>query len=244
MKETSLTTNKVITDIQAFSDVFGDIDFSKLNSVIEALAGKGEKLSMEEKKSALEIIDSWEEDIINSLRIREQEMKQFLNYFDIDKYNQWYHDSSKRVLSFEQEATLAEKTETKEYFEKLCTAKAALDLLKKEAPEELEPTSLDQTVEDRLQKEADFKLQKAKYQINLDQAKRKCRNAEKVWLSAMNQNSYIKDILFKAKSYQRNLQKFTQECSNKSNLAKLNITINSAEVRDSLKELLNFKITF
>lgn len=62
----SSNQTQVATNINEF---FGNIDFSKLSASIQALANRQTNLSCMEKKSAGEVIDEWNKNVLDKIRI-------------------------------------------------------------------------------------------------------------------------------------------------------------------------------
>src|SRR5210317_1544136 len=90
-----------INEVAMFDDLFGDIDFSTLNSSIETLGEVSRDLSDEEKGKAVSILTEWEQNVIERLELRKNDIELFISFM-YDKGQGYYY----RDRDFENETGL------------------------------------------------------------------------------------------------------------------------------------------
>ena len=231
-----------LSEVAMFNDLFGDIDFSTLNSSIETLGEVSRDLSDEEKAKAVGILTEWESNVLERLNIRKEDIDSFVNFMH-DKNTGYYY----RDRDFEMEvgidglADLAEKTNTTELFQKYVDAKEKVEDLVFEKPEE-EVDDITQTYEEREIAKRKYQLEKAKHEIRCHKAERDVVVTRRTWLRAMMSNEEMRNMLKQVNSYKRKLTKFKSDCKAKSQNARLSVAISSQKARKSLKELLDFAV--
>ena len=59
---------------------------------------------------------------------------------------------------------------------------------------------------------------------------------------ALSETPEIQEIIRRIKSFQKKSKSFKTACNDKSRLAKINVTISDENVREALKEIIDFKI--
>lgn len=220
---------------QLVPELFKDIDFNGLNNAIESMAQASGELTAEDKELARGIIGEWEQSVIQRLYTKQGEMQSFIGFF-----NASLNDLHLGHLAFEEFSDeLAAKTSTEDLLKKVIITKDAVDKHIGEQPErpiKSEITSFEEDV--KAQKEYEAKA--AIHEMKSKRLYKEHAVAVGDWKRAMNDTQIVKDLLTQARKFTRGADKMRQTATDKSQLAKLNISIASKTARDSLKELLKF----
>ena len=218
---------------QIFGINFGDVNLNELNNTIESLAEHSETLSAEEKTAAIGIIDSWNKNVVQRLYAHRDDMNQFTSFFG-GYYN--------NLITENQQLILAKYTHTEILFSEYLQVKREFDKLKEAAP--VVPDADDDMSKLEIAKAyKDYEYNRAVYNNQFNKVNRRFNKAYKAWLDEVKKDPEITAALDKSNKYNRNLNKLINDCESKANLAKLNVTISSSTVRDSLKSLLDFVTT-
>lgn len=215
-------------------DIFKDVDFTTLNASITALATHNGALSDKDKEFAVQTIATWEDSVISRLNLKATEASNLLQALDTSVSSVWY-------LSEDEFEALVVASGTESFYETYLDAIEELEALKAAKPEQ-PVVDLDTTLEEQLVAKRDYELAYQKSTIQINRAERNVQSTMKSLKVAMNQNDSIKELVVRVRKYQRNVNKFKNECTEKSQLAKISVTISSQEIRDALKDLLNFSI--
>jgi phage anti-repressor protein len=236
------TTTSTAVALVTEMSLFKDIDFSKLNSTIEALAENNQLLSGEEKALAVEVISDWTKGVIEKLEKNQMDMNSFLTFFDGQYRNNHYNGRYYAAgIDKARELEIAELTKTMKLYEKYLIAQEVLEDLRMTLP--MHPVeNVDETKAEHVIRVKDYERESAIIGLDIKREERVSTLAYQAWKKAVNANPDIKTLIKKAKVYTSNIDNMYTECKNKGNLAKLNVTISSATVRASLKELLNFSV--
>lgn len=216
-------------------DIFNGLDFSKLNKTITALATHNGDLTVQEKEFAVKTIEEWETGIIGELGNKEAEAYTILDVLSTSPRYSGYYDED--FLE-----RMVEATGLQASYQKFLDAKAAYEYLTKNAPQyPVEDLSL--TLEESLKQKNDFKLEQAKHKIQASKLERNASVAFSQLKEELNAQDSVKELIKRITKFKRNVSKLKRECTEKSQLAKINVTINSSEIREALAELMNFSIS-
>lgn len=216
-------------------NLFGDIDFNGLNNAIENMAEASGELDKEEKELACSIIDDWNESVVERLRRKEHEMNGLISFFDPKSPHTYIAGMDIEEFG----PVLAEKTNTAELYEKYQASTKSLEDLRKEEPErpiKSESTSFEEDIKAQKEYEAKYSI----YSLKRARLERERNKAIGEWKLAMNETETVKELIKSARKFTRGVNGMYQQAQDKSQLAKLNISISSSSARESLKELLTF----
>ena len=229
------------SNIVIFNDLFGDIDFSTLNGSIESLAKASGTLGEDEKRAATDILHQWEENVLERLEDRKSDIENFLNFLAGREHYGYRYEYLEDEMGMDAFADLSKKTKTMKEFKSYLEAKEAFETFLLNAPEE--PVD-DVTVsyEDKELERREYELLRTKYEIGKKKASRKIILTRRTWIKALVANEEVRKLMGNLASYKRKLNKFKGDCKAKSQNARLNVAISSQEVREAIKELLDFAI--
>jgi len=235
-----ITKNKAA---MALPELFSDFNFEDLNKSIEVLANTNRDLSEDEKQSAVVIVEDWEQNVIQRLNDHKENLSAFVEYLDLDNLyesNRYYH-RNEYELDEDQRKELAAQTGTVAELQVFIDAQDELRIFKntRPDPEDL-ADDLESSLEDRITARKDAEKDMAIWETKVQRLERKERKAMLAWKRALRENPDIQKLLAYVRKYKRNMSKFTNECTSKSQLARLNISISSEETRTALRELLEF----
>lgn len=217
------------------SDLFRDIDFKGISQAIENIGNHNGTLGVEEKEMASELVAQWEQDVVTRLRDKGHEMNEFVQFF-----NTGYEGRVSQQERLEDiGADLAAKTNTYNEYTALVQTLEDLEDLHQQRP--IQPIEReDRTYKEKLEEEKKFQLDMAKYNLAVTKKNRELYQYETAWKKLLKQNKEVAELIKKAKEYNKSVSKFQQNCHDKAQVAKLNIMISNQDVRQSLRELLDF----
>lgn len=217
----------------AFPVLFGDgPDFSMLNKVIDDLGKASGSISEQEKVFATDIICSWEQNVIQAIALKGEEARSLLNSLD-PKITQC-------MIAIDQLEAIAIATGNKDLFDDYVAKQEALDLL--ENPYYGKPRAISDTVEEAITKEAQQAAEREVYEIKKGHLRFEAMTALRKLKLAVNKDDQVKELITRIKRYSRNMKAFELDCRNKSQVAKISISISSEDARNALKELLTTNI--
>lgn len=220
--------------------MFSDVNFSTLNGAISALAARPENaLSDADKESARGIILSWNNSVLEAIDNKLNYMRSVSNFFQ--EKTGYYHNSS-TILADDEELALAQATDTMQlysrYLEEIEAQKDHLDS-KPEKPE----YALNTSIEDKLESESAYDLSITKYNIEKNRLERSVASKQSAWKREMRNHPYVKEMLSKVRKFENSIRDLKNEAKQKSQLAILNISIDTPETRESLRQMIEFSIT-
>lgn len=224
----------------AMPGLFVDFNFSDLNKSIETLASSGKDLTPEEKGSAVKIVEEWEGRVIERLRVHARDLEAFIEYLDPStlRHGYWHRDFD---LDKDQMLALAGQTGTIDSLQMYLDSRDRLEQHELAKPMDSSLTDDDtMSYEERITIRKDQEKEWALWELQKKRMERSSDLALYDWKKSMQENDDIKKLIAYARQYKRNLGKFTRECQDKSQLARLNISISSVDTREALKELLKF----
>lgn len=216
-------------------NIFGDIDFTTLNKTITALGNSSNQLSEKEKGYAIEAISTWESSVIHRLADKEQEANTYIDFLNVNSncfspYNMPKEDIELLIEAVGLQDLYQEYVAKMEEWNSLPT------------PEE-PVIDLTMTLMEQMEIRTDYELQRKVWETTRTKLSREAYNLMRKLKIELNNKPEIQELLVRMKKYKRNVSKFKNECVEKSQLAKINVTISSEEVKDSLRDLLNFSVT-
>lgn len=233
---------QVATNINEF---FGNIDFSKLSASIQALANRQTNLSCMEKKSAGEVIDEWNKNVLDKIRIEEDNITTFLSAIAPTGYRTHSGISSliDTQMFIPELEFIIDKIGMRQQYEELEDTMAeysAAEALLNNTQNVVRDTTT--TVEDEILQAKDIKLERIKKQAAVTRIGNKIAKLNTEIIMAINAD---KDIIKSLKLLRRkttDLKKAELKCSDVASLAKINVTIDDANIRDTLRDIINFSL--
>lgn len=236
----------VVTKTQPanLTEFFGNIDFAKLNASIAALANRGE-LTKVEKKSALEIIDSWNKNVIEKINIEKSKLDDFLSAIQPG-----YKYGGKQISSLITEQLyideleyLVDKVGMTQVYEELQDAIDEYNCtVTMQKSKQNIVIDLDTTVEQEILQRADVEKENIKLNAAVTRAGNKVAKLDAKIIDAINADKDILKGLRTLKKKSAMMRTAAVECTDMAELAKINVTIDDANVRDALKDLIAFKL--
>ena len=228
-----------LAQINAF---FGDIDFNKLNDTISQLANR-QKLTKVEKTSALEIIDSWNTNIIGKLDIEKDSITQFINaLYGVGRQNgisdlissQAHIDELELLIDYiganEQYDTLIDTMDQYAVVSGVLQNQPRLVI-------DLESTKAEEIIQYK-----DLQLEQIKVDAECKRLGNKIARLNTEIAKMLVADKDVQTLIRGLKKKATAMNKMKTECTDKAQLAKINVTIDDNNVRDALKDLINFKI--
>lgn len=222
--------------------ILNEVDFEGLNNIIDKLGNNSNVLTVEEKQAASEIINEWQNDVIDKLQHKYHETSGVLAFFGVDDNSYRFWGNKNTEFTEDQKMILAEQTDTKELYEKCEQLLVEIQDHQLERPDNyIEDPDLSYNA-NLLARKDNEKLHML-YNMEHTKLTKAREKAEATWIKALKKDKKIKDLISTTRKYNNNIEKLKSDCKNKSNLAKLGINVSSLETREALKELLSFAKT-
>lgn len=224
--------------------LFNDIDFNGLNNALDKMGDSSASLSIEEKNMAVGVILEWEGSVVKRLHEKNQEMSSFLSFFNITPtryYGYGYGSNSIYEMDEDKMEGLAHNTNTINEYRAYAEAKAVLERfqqLRPSQPEEDEAVSY----KDNFIALKDYEVAMLKYNIELKKLMKDVSTKERAWKDLLQENEGIKELIKKAKKFNKGLNGLIDQCKSKTQIAKLNISISSKDARVAIRELMDFTL--
>lgn len=236
-KKTTTTALATTTDCTDVANQFFNIDFDAMNTVIDKLANRNQ-LSKIEKKEANKIIDTWNENVVDKLNIESGRIDRFISAITGTIrsgipaliQNQEFITELEMLISF---AGLDDE------YAAMCDT--VNDYMIAEAARRNIPPvdeDLNTTAGQRilLQRDYDYKMAETTAEVNKIGNQLIRQNLEIT--SALMANADVKNLINQLKKRSTSMMKMKTTCTDKAQMAKINITIDDTGVRDTLKELI------
>lgn len=220
---------------------FFNVDFNAMNTIIDKLANRNQ-LSKVEKKEANNIIDTWNDNVIQKLQMESNNITEF-----VDAINGTAFEGIPSLIRNQQFIseleTLINIAGLNNEYDEMCDtvndyvqAEAALKNIPA-VDDDLDTTQGDLII---MQRNHDYNVAKATAEMKKIGNKLIRQNI--TMTQALTSNNDVKKLLTQLKRRATNMKKMMTTCTDKAQLAKINITIDDAGVRDSLKELIELTL--
>ena len=242
-KTTAIAVAKPQPDIQSVLSLFSDLDISALNTAIEELGKRNNKLSGKEKKYGLEVVNQWERSVIAELNDERSKVTTFIGYMKNFSSNYRYLIDNPDYIEPTRQCIILAGLE-----DKLDDLKAALDevafaeeevnIIRKNGAEVNESLTELERLEAQHAMEKDLLLKNNA----LSKARRNLNRIVSEFSIKLNSNPDVKDVLSKLTSFTRTLTKNTTEATRKANAAKLAISIDDPDLRSKLNALISVSL--
>jgi len=212
--------------------MFVDMDFDTLNGAIEQLGTFSGKLTDKEKELAVNILTDWEKNVIDKVSVKKRELKDVISFVK----GGYLYDTE---FTFKISTKLAEVSNTEDLFNIYIENKQKLIEFEQEIPvKPLHNPSLTEFENDEIYRDYVFELTKSNATIKL--FKYNMTLSHRQWFNKMKKSQEVITITGEMDAYLVKLTKYNTECKDKSQLAKVNISIANEDVRNSIKEIINF----
>ena len=242
--ETSIVAaNQAATSINQF---FGNIDFEKLSAAIVNLANHN-SLTEIEKTSALEIIDSWQENVIDKLRLESDKIDRFLSCMQATNTSRYFNNTLAGCINeqtfIDEIEFLIDKVNMRDTYEQLIDALSEYTIADANAKTQTQVViDVNTTVEDEILQRKDLEIERIKNDAAITKIGNKIAKLTREILTAINSDKEIIANFRTLKKQATALKKASTVCVDKAQLAKINVTIDDPNTRESLAELINFTI--
>lgn len=222
--------------------LFNDINFNDLNKAIEVISEHSGKLDDEQRKSALDIVDEWNRSVVNRLKNHEEEISVFVQFLTSKSRDfRGYHTDPVARFGETKLQALAQSTGTSELLTKYLEARDHYDEISENSPEVVDYSEdPDLTLAELELKKIDAVREKREHTIKCQRARNAETNALRAWIVELNKNEGIREMVAKGKRYHNQVTTFSEECKMKAQSAKLSLTIPDADIRQAIKELIDF----
>lgn len=234
--EVIVLTGKGLAE-ELLPNLFSDINFGGLNAAIDKMGESSHQLDLDEKQMAIGIIEDWNSNVVKRLGNKEQDMN-VIEWFFKENYQLNLGHMSLREFGDD----LARKTDTLVSYNAMQQAEKELQASydsKPEAPIKDTTTTLEEQIKEGKEHEAAVLL----YDIKHAKLQKLYNSSVIKWKRALLETDVVKDLLVSVRKQKRAFSKFYAEADDKTQLAKMSISISSSTARDALKELFKFSTT-
>lgn len=236
---TAITTATQKTNYDMVMNQFFNIDFSAMNTIIDNLANRN-SLSEVEKTEANAIIDTWNENVINKLNIEEERIANFVAAITGTSATDGIPALIKTQNFIPELETLIAVTGLDKEYADICDTVTEYTMAEStyyNIPK-LTDDDLDTTQGEKIIMQRDHEYAVAKARAEVTKLGNKLIRQNNDITSKLMANPDIKKLVNKLKRRQSSMKRMATTCTDKAQLAKINITIDDPSVRDSLKELI------
>lgn len=234
--ETAIVASNADITTQVINSFF-NVDFEAVNKTIDALATRA-SLTETEKQEANKIIDSWNDNVIEKLRLEENKIRDFLVKINGSAHAGIPHCIEHQIYIDEIEA-LVDYAKIRHLYDEMCltvdertTAIAA----KNNIPDIDDDINTTQGEYIHMMRDHEYAVTVAAKNVQKLDNKLARQNAEIV--AALNADANVRSIITQLKKRVNGMTKMRTACTDKAQLAKINITIDDPNVRQSLKDLI------
>ena len=230
------------TELSIIPEFFGVINFDQLNTVIEKLGQSRQDLTPEDKKFALSAIETWEESVIKKLNFKSKEAEDLLKCLEINTSYNYLECHGKEMADNETFLQIIEAIDAKKEFNDYMDAVRIAYAYKNSRPIRNED-ELGTTIEQSIENAAAYQAEYSKYDVTNASNDAKVKKAANALRQRFANDDRVQELTMRLRRFRTNVDKFSIECTEKSQMAKLNVTINNDDVREAIQELLNFTIS-
>ena len=215
--------------------VGNNFEFEKINGAIERLASV-ENLTAEDKKQAMIAIEEWEKLTIKRIESKKEELQTVMNLINYTQVEAWQFESRKEKIE-----KLAIIVGVEETFKKI---EAAINRLIEKKEDQPEKYTFDDELSrnENLLKQQESEKEILVFEIEKRKLEKEYLNLTKELMKAIKKDKSIKESVLAAESFIRDASKLSRICRDKSALAKINVLVSNKELKESLKEMMNFSI--
>lgn len=225
--------------LATINEFFGNVDFQKLNDTIVKLSSH-ENLSKIEKKSAMEVIDSWNANIIDKLRLEKDKIDMFVSSLYGAGGNgvsnlinsQEYIDELEMVIDY-----VGAQEQYDELVDTMDAYAVANGMTKnvQHVVIDLETTKAEEII-----MEKDCVLERIKVNAELTRIGNRIAKLNSEIIKLISGSKDMVVLIRGLKKKAKAMDKMRVDCTDKAQMAKINVTIDDADVRATLKELIEF----
>ena len=214
--------------------VLTGLDFNDLNQSIEILGDRNKTLTDKEKEIGVGLLSDWQRNVLDKISNKREE---------VDKI---------RRLLLNGDAYFNEKEEKRRAQEKLAELAGAQKLYKGylALEDSIEQYSLtkpqrltidpNKTVAQNDLEYADFERELRKFEIEKSKLEYTKNQAYNRFLAAVRKSPKIKTLVKQIDDYMLKLKRYEAEAKDKANLAKVNLSISDAKVREAIQSIIDF----
>lgn len=208
------------------------INFNSLNDSINKLGDRSTELTDDDKKLAIEIIDTWNTNVIETLNTKISEVREFCNSFDLSV--------SDISLSDEEIEALAHHLGfDKEYDDYKAAWSKFFDLRAERDHIDEKYSDIELSAKNR-ELLGHYSAEKYENKIALSKSRRECNKITTDLFTKMSKTSEVKKFLKKGREFLSQANDLKKAAVDKANMARVNVAIDNINVRDALFDLIQF----
>lgn len=210
------------------------INFEELNNSINKLSDRSTELTLEDKALAVEIIETWNRDVIAAIDRKIEEVEYFCESFDLT--------SQTIQLSDEEIGALAQHLGFgREYDNYMDAWRTYLNLKNNDKHIRDKYSNIEVCAKNK-DLLGHYSAEIYANNVEISKAHRKCDAITTDLFVKMSKTDEIKAFLKKGRQFLSQADELRKAAINKAHQAKINVTIDNKNVKDALFELLAFSI--
>lgn len=215
--------------------VGNNFDFEKVNGAIEKLA-MVENLSTDDKKQAVLAIEEWEKITTKRIDSKKEELQTVVNLINSTQVEAWQFESKKEKLGKLAIIAGAEAT-----FKKIEDAVNKIIEKKEDQPEKYVFDD-EFSRNENLLKQQESEKEIVVFEIEMRKLEKEYLRLTKELMKIIKKNASIKESTLAAEKFILDASKLSRICRDKSALAKINVLVSNKELKESLREMMNFSM--
>lgn len=235
-----MNENALVTQMKSGAlNLFKEVDFGTLNQAIDTLGNNSQHLTDGEKDNALDILNTWENGVVEKLEQRIHDIENVVKFVDQQyKISNYHYNVSIDEKKMEE---IARISETNEQYQEYIQSKDKLSELRHEKPLEFHKNDYsDRTMNDIADLQIEHETEMLRYNNKLRRAEKDEERALRQWKISISRSKIFKDFINVLKDHVSKLKNYKVEAKDKSSLAKLSISIPNADIREAIKGMVNF----
>ncbi len=211
------------------------VEFDSLNNAIQKLAQKG-KIVKSEREAGLNILQRWENNVIEKLQLRVTELKKVQSYLKTGHWNKYYNDP---VTEEEVETNMTEIAKTHKLYNAYTDIKN--ELAEYNITEPVKPqTNPDKSISMNDELYAEYNKVLTQWETKRRRLVYSVEETRRKWFETTRKTKAVKKLLEEASLFLRKVNTYKTQCKDKAFLAQVNLSISDEKVREAITEMINF----
>lgn len=220
------------------TSLFANLDVAALNQAVDDISNRTGKITPDEKKNAICVIDKWEKGVVEQIRSERRKIETFCNY--VESFSTSFEYMVDNVEYIEPLRQLIENAGLSKKLPAIAAARSEYNLLKEELNgfRDIGPEStITMTEDEQFKKQQAYERDLFIKQNEINKANRKYKKLVSELSLELNRNKGVKLAISKLRSAANTLLKNESVCATKANTAKLAVSIDDEKLREKLKAL-------
>lgn len=206
-------------------------DLTALDALVQGLGDRSANLDPAEKTAALQIVDDWDKSVTARIAANADQAREILAFLDGQSMSSYLLD--KHIEMFRDILGDSPAYQAYDKARENCSA------IRQDQPID-KPADPTMTVMESDQNTLDNRAAQIAWRRKVDKADYEFMVAAKGYITSLKNDPAVVEAKGKLRAYARKASRLSAECSDKASRAKVNISINDADTRKLLHDLLDF----